>query len=341
MTMGDRARNFAWYALDAGGAFQLAYHLGRHRLTAVTYHHVLPDGLRSPSRSEKEIYVSEFEEHVGYLARRHHVIDGAQLRACLGGAPLPPHAVLITFDDGYRNNYRYALPVLRRFGVGAIFFLTSGFVGQRANRLWYDRLDSALAANPQAAARWLSEADALPTAARTPAGLRLFVKRLPPSRRDAIVAEIERATGHVGAAGMPPDRCEPMTWDEVREMAQHGMAIGAHTATHQILAAAQDELGVELAQSRATIEAQLDRECWCFSYPNGEAEDFGQQEVSALRAAGFLCAFTQIPGLIGPGSDPFALPRMPVPSSPQLRIFRSRVSGLHRLLTVPLKTGAW
>jgi peptidoglycan/xylan/chitin deacetylase (PgdA/CDA1 family) len=340
MSIADSARNLAWYALDAGGAFRLARRLGRDRLTVLTYHHVLPDSLRTDAREDNVIYVSEFEQHVAYLASRHRTVGGAELRAFLDGEPLPRQAVLITFDDGYANNHRHALPVLRRFGATAVFFIASRFVGDRRNRLWYDRLDSALTANPAGVSSWAATAPLLPDGARTLAGLRLLAKRLPPSDRDALVADVEHAAGHYQAAGMPAERSEPMTWDEVRDLARHGMEIGAHTATHQILSAARQALRAELAESRATIESQLDRECWTFSYPNGEREDFGPAEAAALRSAGFRCAFTQIPGLVGRGADPFALSRIPVPSSPQLRIFRSRVSGLHQLLTVPTRASA-
>jgi peptidoglycan/xylan/chitin deacetylase (PgdA/CDA1 family) len=340
MSLADRARNLAWYALDAGGAFRLARRLGRDRLTVLTYHHVLPDALRTATREDNVIYVSEFAQHVAYLASRHRIVDGTRLRAFLDGGSLPPHPVLITFDDGYANNHRHALPILRRFGAAAVFFITSRFVGDRRNRLWYDRLDSALSASPDAVSKWAAGAPLLPEGARSLAGLRLLAKRLPPAERDALVADVEAAADHYQATGMPAERCEPMTWDEVRDLAREGMEIGAHTATHQILAAAQHALGAELAECRATIESQLDRECWTFSYPNGERADFGPAEAEALRAAGFRCAFTQIPGLVGSDDDAFALSRIPVPSSPQLRIFKSRVSGLHRLLTVPLRASA-
>jgi peptidoglycan/xylan/chitin deacetylase (PgdA/CDA1 family) len=115
------------------------------------------------------------------------------------------------------------------------------------------------------------------------------------------------------------------------------MQIGAHTDTHQILAAAADEETIEEVQrSRAAIEAELARECWAFSYPNGERADFGEREFSALARAGFRCAFTQVPGTSAPGSFPFSLPRIPLPSVDEFRVFQSRVTGLHQFLTNPL-----
>jgi peptidoglycan/xylan/chitin deacetylase (PgdA/CDA1 family) len=323
----------AWKIIETTGAFRVAHALTRDRLIALTYHQVLPDSSRRAGpRAPNVTFVSEFEQQVSYLARHHHLANEEDLSNFLCGAPLPPHSVLITFDDGYRNNYTQAFPVLRRMGASALFFLATGFVGNRRNRLWFDRLDAAVAARPDETARWLRESG--PLASVGISDLKAAAKRLSSVRRDALVAELERVTGHKNAEGLEPARVEPMTWSEVREMAAAGMHIGAHTETHQILAAASlDEAFEELRRSRATIEAELDRACWAFSYPNGEKSDFGPRDFATLRKVGYRCAFTQGPGAIDREHNPYALPRVPVPAADVFQAFQSRATGLHQLLT--------
>jgi len=326
-------KNIALSMLHAGGAFGFARRLARRRLLVLTYHHVLPRPAEpAGERLPNVLYVDEFAQQLEYLTRHCHVVSGDELRAHLQGRPLPPHPVLLTFDDGYRNNYRYAFPLLKQHGACAVFFLTSGFIGDRRRRLWFDRLDAAMAAAPDAVASWLRTHKKL-------AGLSLdecrrIVKHLPARARDALVTGAERAAGRMAPTPGSKDRVEPMSWEEVREMAEAGMLIGAHTATHQILAdATAADVRTEIATSRAAIEARTGRTCWCFSYPNGEAADFRDVDVRMLKACGFECAFTQVPGLVDSRSNPYTLPRLAVPSAADFRVFLTRVTGLLPLLT--------
>jgi peptidoglycan/xylan/chitin deacetylase (PgdA/CDA1 family) len=122
-------------------------------------------------------------------------------------------------------------------------------------------------------------------------------------------------------------------------MAAQGMTIGSHTASHQILAAASpDDVRYELRLSRQHIEDEIGQPCWGFCYPNGTAADFRASDKAAVRAAGYTCAFTQIPGLITRGTDVYALPRMAVPNVGDMRVFRSRLTGVHYALQTAFGT---
>src|SRR3990167_7738441 len=121
----ERAKSATLTLLDAGG-FRLARRLSRRRPLVLTYHPRIPDSVPSGKRPENIILASEFEEQIAHIVRHHHVVSGAELRAHVcRGTTLPPNSVLLTFDDGYLNNYQYAFPILRRYGVPATFFLTA------------------------------------------------------------------------------------------------------------------------------------------------------------------------------------------------------------------------
>ncbi len=326
-------KDVALSVIHASGGFRLARLLARRRLVVLTYHHVVPTPPPpSAARDANVVYVDEFARQIAYLARTCHLVSGDELRAHLRGAPLPPHSVLITFDDGYRNNYRHAFPVLVRHGASAVFFVTSGFVGDRRRRLWFDRLDAAIAASPARVVSWLRAHTRLGDLPLTRA--REMIKRLPPHLRDDIVSGVEDATGVRSGSLFTADRVEPMLWDEVRTMARAGMVIGGHTVSHQVLGAiAPQHAASEIATCRATIEDRAGCACWCFSYPNGEAGDLRRSDADLLKASGFECAFTQVPGLVDRTSHPFLLPRLGVPAAADFRVFLSRATGLHPLLT--------
>jgi peptidoglycan/xylan/chitin deacetylase (PgdA/CDA1 family) len=328
-------RRAVWRALDGAGVFHLGRHFHRHRVVVLTYHKILPDRLRGvyDRRPETVLFASEFAAQVQYLAGHYRILTGDEFRAGLADpATLPPHALLITFDDGFANNRSEALPILQRFSAHAVFFVATDFVEQRIPRLWFDRLDAALAARPERALEeWLS--------ARQPdtpsrAAFRSAMKRMPAGPRDALIAELEHDAASGGHARLQHDVAGPMTWPQVRELAAAGMTIGSHTVTHQILATTDARsVDRELIDSRRAFEARTDCACWSFSYPNGELDDFRDDDRAAVRRAGYECAFTQIRGFVGRDDDRFALRRMPVPASSELSVLRSRVSGIHGLLT--------
>lgn len=332
----ETGKRIAWFLLGLAGAFRLGRWLSRRCLVVLTYHHVLPNRQpRLPSRPSNSLFAREFERQVAYIIRRYHVVSGEEVRAFLTGRTrLPPNSVLITFDDGYQDNYTEAFPILRRFGASAMFFLPTDLIGKSGRRLWFDRLDALLAGASRAdLATFLASQD-LPPQARTPVRFRQWLKGLSPRRRETMLGTVERDLGQGGTAPENGRTSIPMTWDQVREMVANGMTIGSHTASHQILSrASPEEVWQELITSRQRIEEEIGGPCWSFSYPNGEVEDFGASEKAAVRSAGYSCAFTQIPGFITPRSDYYALPRMSVPDSEDVRVFLSRLTGIHAWLS--------
>ena len=314
------------------GAYEVARLAARHRLVALTYHKVLPDDMRAPNRPENVVYTSEFAEHVAYLRRRHHVLTGDELRAAVRGqTPLPAHAALITFDDGFLNNYTQALPVLRDAGVTAVFFVCTDFLEYGAP-MWFDRVDSAYRRFDDAAFDEWTRTVNVPPPHRTRPAFRRWMKALPARERDAWVARLDTDAPRPSDLD-PRDTCA-MTWQQAREMADAGMTIGSHTVGHVILATAPpDDVRHEVTASRLAIEARLGCPCWCFAYPNGQPTDFRESDKRRLGEAGYECAFTQIPGFADPAYDPFALRRIEMPGSSNRDVFRSRITGAHFFLS--------
>jgi peptidoglycan/xylan/chitin deacetylase (PgdA/CDA1 family) len=317
---------------SASGILRLSEFLSRRRLVVLTYHRVVPrESVPSETRPANTLFADEFEQQMAFVAHRYEVLDGRVLRAVLAGnEPIPPRALAITFDDGYENNFTCALPILRRHGLHAVFFVTSNFVGSGENRLWFDRLDRLLLGATPAQIELLlrQRGDLGPTETR---GLRGFFKSLSSARQRDLLDYLET---HVRtAADGPGDRVVfgPMSWEQVRSMATVGMTIGSHTENHQILAAVSEpEASSEVARSRERIEMQTGVVCWTFGYPNGRSVDFRESDERAVATAGYSCAFTQIPGSIAKDTPRFRLPRIPVPDTGDLRVFRTHVSGLRR-----------
>jgi peptidoglycan/xylan/chitin deacetylase (PgdA/CDA1 family) len=256
-----------------------------------------------------------FSAQLDFLARHYQVVGLAQVRAALmGGAALPPRPLLITFDDGYRDNLTQAAPLLARKGLPAVIFLLTSRMSAPTALPWWDALAEAFKQTP------CREAD-LPllghTAWEAGAGAQAIcesllrgLKRLPESDKQAALAQI------FSALAVNPTSSAPlfMTWDEVRTLATQGIDCQPHTHSHPILSRVSLEVArQELAQSKAEIEAQLGTPAYAFAYPNGGVDDYRPEHLPLLADLGYELAFTLRGGavrLVALGASRYELTRI-------------------------------
>lgn len=328
----DFAKKVILSALSASGAIRFGEFLSRDRVLALTYHRVVPRAAwTGAGRPVNTLFTDEFEAQMEFLSRRFHVLDRNELRAVVANERRAPrYSAVITFDDGYENNFTHALPILQRFGLHAVFFVTSNLIGDSRAVFWFDRLDQVLAAAPYDDVQsMLGQLDPSLLASNK-AALRSKFKRLTSSRQGELLTALETHFRIPNCAEANPDLYRSMTWDHVRALATAGMTVGSHTRNHQILSAVEPALASEEVRlSREKIESEIGEECLCFGYPNGQSSDFRKSDEQAIKEAGYLCAFTQVPGSIDSQSNRYALPRIPIPDVGDLTIFRTYVSGLH------------
>jgi peptidoglycan/xylan/chitin deacetylase (PgdA/CDA1 family) len=338
------SKQLALSLLAVSGAFQLGEMLSSRNLLVLTYHRVVPrercpDGNRPPNTH----FCDEFDRQMAFVARRFYAPSGEELRGYIEGrTSLPRYSIAITFDDGYENNFVYALPILQRYGLHGVFFVTTGLVGTVDQMFWFDRLDRLLSVMPRdELLDRLRRID--PHISEVPSMRpHRYFKKLPYDRQCVLLDALEQ---QLGDRTLPPlDRTVygVMSWDQVRSMAAAGMTIGSHTDNHQILAAVSPEdARAEMQASRLRIEEEIGQRCWCFAYPNGECEDFRPQDQRSAEEAGYLCAFTQISGTINRQTSRYALPRVAIPETNDMRVFRSYVSGVRRALSgvFPVRMG--
>jgi peptidoglycan/xylan/chitin deacetylase (PgdA/CDA1 family) len=239
----------------------------------------------------------------------------------------PGRRVLVTFDDGYRDNHELALPILRRHGVTATFFLTTGFLDQ-PRVPWWDELAWIVKQSPQATLEpgdWLDEA--LPLVGEARAGIGVLTatyKALPEGRGEEFLDYCAEAAG--------TGRCDPaaaadlwMTWEMAREIRDAGMTIGGHGATHLILGRASPEVQArEVEECGRRLEEELGLPMRFFAYPVGLPGTFDGATRRILRDAGVNLAFGLNGGYLRPGRlDPYDVPRTTIGARQRLRGFRA------------------
>jgi peptidoglycan/xylan/chitin deacetylase (PgdA/CDA1 family) len=223
--------------------------------------------------------------------------------------------VVVTFDDGYRDNLTNALPIAESKGVPITFFVTSGILGNH-NGFWWDRLGTLLRGRPPQ----VREID-LPVAGRNvrlalgSSGIRADLDSVRSHLLPLRVTEIERALDAVSeqwqVGSAPPPDAGTLTRGDLRQLAASDtMTIGAHTADHvRLRDRSAREQQDTISGSREELERSIGRAVSHFAYPFGGRDDFDDRSVEAVRAAGFGTACTTIPGTARSSTDPYRLPR--------------------------------
>jgi peptidoglycan/xylan/chitin deacetylase (PgdA/CDA1 family) len=241
----------------------------------------------------------------------------------------------VTFDDGFRNNYTQAFPVLMDCGVPATIFLTTGHIGRGMQLLWTERVARLISGMKRPVVRlelgdeprlwWVrSEAEREQAASE----ILKLLKRLPVGLREDRIAELVK---QVEREEEPTslERYEFLNWDDVRAMAAAGIEFGSHTVHHPVLSTLDGRQRLEeVVRSKETIERELRQPCRVFSYPNGGVGDFGDTDRRVLRQVGYTGAATQIPGFNDLATDPFAVRRVNIGRGHTRLVFTAQLSGL-------------
>ena len=276
-------------------------------LAVVNYHRVLahPDPLL-----DSEPDVAAFHWQMALLADCFNVMPLHDALRALDQGRLPPRTVCITFDDGYRSVHDLALPILRKFGLPATVFVTSGFLDVDAGNMWNDRIIHAVQSLPAGVLDLRDigldcyPLDSLDARKQTARRLTEAGKYLPPGQRASLVERLDRMSGmHHDALMLTPDM--------LAALERGGVEIGAHTISHPILTSLDDDSARhEIVAGKSQLEALVGKPVRLFAYPNGKVgQDYDIRHVDMVRQAGFFAAFTTAVGAITGDQDRFQLPR--------------------------------
>ncbi len=291
--------------------------VGGRRVLILSYHRVVGDFAEEEKRSLYTLNIEQrtFRRHLEVLQESHDVVSLDDALSVLQGTSQAARDVaVVTFDDGYRDVYTHAFPVMRDLRVPGVVYVPSGFVGTD-RRLGHDRLFAALrrmnergiapmavgVGNP--GERWLI--DAFDGRVRPAVALERLIARHPTPGLLRLTDALEDRLGITAARPQPGEL--PMSWEMLRELDAYGVVVGAHTAEHTVLTNQRlDDARREIAQCKAALEKGLKKPVKHFAYCNGY---YSAGVAQALKSEGFVSAVTteDIPNT--PGVDPFALKR--------------------------------
>ena len=269
---------------------------------------------------------ARFERHMRFLVRTANVVPLADAVAHVEGrANLPPGSVAITFDDGYADFYTGLYPIIQSLDLPVTLFVTTGAVDS-GEPLWFNRLRAIVEAADEGPYR-IGEIHE-PIEADRRQTYRRLMRRLNAVDIPTRCAWLEPVFRTARADAPLLERFRPLSWEQLRSM-RGRVSYGAHTVTHPNLAGLDEkESQVEIAESRARLEAELGAPIDGFAYPFGQPEHVSDAAVAAARSVGIAHAFTTSRGHARPGEDALRLPRFVCDDVPSGRVLAALLSGL-------------
>src|SRR5256886_4335763 len=290
------------------------------RFQVLAYHKVSPD----PHPFFEPDHPTAFEQHMRFLSRCYRVMPLMELVERNRRGDIPHRAVAITFDDGYRDNYEYAFPILKKYGIPATIFVATGSI-DTGEPLWHDRIFDSFryTRREHVSLRHIGLRDfSLETDQLRRHSLALVLtraKELYGHSRCKFVEEVEKALKPNLPASL---KHRMLTWQQIREMHQNGIVFGSHTVTHPVLSRIpRDEVVKELSESKRQLSEHLNTTVCAFAYPNGHSADYNDEVKTVLKETGYLCAVNCESGFNHVFSDPFEI-RRGKPWHKEIELFR-------------------
>ncbi|MDW3095264.1 MAG: polysaccharide deacetylase family protein [Gammaproteobacteria bacterium] len=286
----------------------LSGHRANNKLLVLTYHRVLAD--YDPVIDEVDSV--QFTRQMETLAEYFNVVSLESGLEQMRQGTLPAGSVCVTFDDGYRDNYDVALPILSALNLHATFFIATGYLGDGV--MWNDVVRQTIKYTSFRELD-LHEFSLGKVSINTELKkLQLIEKLLGYIKYNSVSRRIELVDRLRQLAEVELSERLMMTEDEVKALSNAGMEIGGHTVNHPIMTCAdEDEVRQEIVEGKLYLENILNKKLKFFAYPNGQADkDYDERHMQFVEEAGFNAALTTNNGVIDKSMGMFDLPRISI-----------------------------
>lgn len=274
---------------------------------------------------------SKFLQQIAYISKNYSIIGLDDLvDSFLSNRHLPKNPLVITFDDGFNDNYITAVPILEQYRIRATFFIIGNSLensGGVCHHLLYRMLDRLTGGPFRFEVAGISceaiDESLKPIIMRK---LRKVLEDVPYEKKMALLQEMCWENG-IDASDLLKDSIY-MSGAEIRQIRDAGHLIGAHSMTHENLArlsgpAKEDEI----IRSRAQVTRLCGQPFVPFAYPYGTAGSYDSETSRLLRTHGFGCAVTTIEGSNSRDCDLYEMKRIEVGNYGQIE-FMVRVTGI-------------
>lgn len=283
------------------------------------YHRIGDEGKSQFDPNVFSCTAEQFEQHVKFYNTNFTVISIEQLIEKFdthNDSPIDKKYAVITFDDGYIDNYSIAFPILKKYNTAAAFYIVTGYL-ENSYIPWWDEIAWIVRHSNKTIIKlsnWPNEIDI--STGTTTEKVRNILREI---KIDCSLSMAEKITELKAACQCDiPEKIRKsqlfVNWKQITEMSDNGMHIGSHSMSHNILShLTTQEQEHEVSQSKLRIEKKLNKEITSFAYPVGNKSSFTKHTIKATKAANYKLAFSFIPGVILSFSeDRYQLKRLPV-----------------------------
>ena len=314
------------YFAGYSGLLHLGRLAGKDRIAMFMLHGIVDEQKSSLKTIRKQCSVQRFEQVVALLGKYFEFVSlGDAVSMLAGERPFRPYCAVLTFDDGYRNNYTTALPVLKKYGIPATFFVPTGHIND-GRPLWFDILDAMVNSAPRQPFTLSLENEEIIfdpiDRKQMEKELFIFLYRYNHSLQqddiefqDKLFSLLDNRQKQSGvdlqAVLRADEKTAIMDWQQVKEASEAGMTIGSHTVNHLKLSTLEPEqIREQLQTSKKAIEKYTGKPCRYLSYPNG---DFDERVARIAGECGYHAAVTTESHLNEVGDDLYRLSRLSFP----------------------------
>ena len=305
---------------------QLLRRATRQKFAILCYHRIGTGGIPLFSELPTEV----FEAQMRFLRLCYRIVSLDEICAELERPTRNGHAVAVTFDDGYRDLYSHALPILKRYQIPATVFLPVVSI-ETGQVPWYDRIFLALKVFSKNHLELTLDRPRTfqlhSHQARLHAAAEIiqYLRTLPDLDRKAHCERLEEQVK------LPSEELKDrmLTWDQVRVMGRAGITFGSHTMTHPVVSRlTEEQLETELCESKQLLEERIATPTRHFAFPFGKPADCGEAALPVLIRCAYRSAATTVEGTNAPGDSLYALRRTQVVNERSVPMFAFKLNQL-------------
>jgi len=289
------------YRIISGSSLPRALHkwIARNALTIIAYHAVIDTPLTVYDWCFLDKF--SFREQIKYLKTHFNVVHLSEAIELIESGKIDRPTAVVTFDDGFQNNYDVAFPILSKAGIPATIFLSTNYIDSE-DTIWFCRINRALGKTKKSSLDWNGEVFNIDSPRGKADASAQIQERLREMTYSLLLKETKKVILSLGDDPDYPiivdspyrmlrsDAIKKMAWSRLIEF-------GAHTHTHAIVANLSiEDKEKEIISSVREVEKLTTRPCQFFAYPNGRLEDYDNESIAILQSCGIRAALTMIPG---------------------------------------------
>ncbi|MFC1498901.1 polysaccharide deacetylase family protein [Verrucomicrobiota bacterium] len=342
-------RNISLKLFDILGIFKIFSFINRNNLIVLMYHGVTRCNERKgiEDYQRNHIDIKKFHKQMQFLSKKYNIISADDLRHCIiNKQHFPKYSLMITIDDGYRNNYTAAFPIFKSFKIPVLIFVPTGFITDACSKpraLWSDRGIYSIAKSKHNLLnletidhKEILNIDTEKNKIGADKKLRAMMLYMNNDEREKIIKSIvEQTKIDLNKDVQKYEDYSLLSWGEIKEMNKQNISFGGHTHNHLCLSRLpSDVIKNEIQISNDIFEENLKETPIFFAYPWGGAETFNCTVKNILKDNGCVGAFTTINGFnkLEKEYDFFEIKRMGIEDDMNFLNFKATVTGSAQFL---------